>query len=900
MTKQQSSVQMQIEPRLKPVCALLLTIIAGWQAGAHATETDSATLQLAQADTGAPHAVPSQSGTMQIAQTEFAQVEFEGGFLNNGHGAFDVSRYERRNVVRAGVYKPDIYVDGNWVGRTEVTFKSAPDTVDAQPCFDSASFERIGVDLSKLPQDVRATLAGEGACLRLGQAIPEASVSYDFNEQRLDLSIPQISMRRQARGYVNPDQWSEGVPVAMLGYDASVYHARISGQSANTQGYVGVNSGVNIGRWHFRHNGSLSWDDRGGKQYQNLATYVQRDLPAWSSQLIAGDAYTSGDLFDSTSFRGVRMYTDDRMLPESQRGYAPVVRGVANTHAKVTIEQNGMKLYETTVAPGAFVIDDLYPTGYGGDLKVNVTEADGSVHSFLVPYAAVPLSLRPGQNRYSFTTGVVRNLQNTTPYFAQATWQRGLTNLLTGYGGVTFAQGYLSAMAGAVLNTSWGAVGVDVTHASTSIPRERRYSGQSFRISYAKSVPTTGTNVAIAAYRYSTNGYFALNDAMQARDQAKLDVGSVNVYRQRNRASLTLSQSLGARGGSLNTTASASTYWNRSGSDVNFTIGYSNSFRNVAYSVSASRQRDAWGTSSTLYYASLSIPLGKASSAMLATNFSRDTQGSTQAQTSLSGALGADNNLSYGLNVNHGNSSGISQTNGGANVMYRGRSAELSGSVSASTDYQQFSAGARGAIVAHGGGVTLSQPLSETFAIVEAPNAEGARVTNASGVRIDRRGYAIVPYLTPYSMNDVSIDPKGLSTDVELKETSQRVAPLAGAVPMLTFKTEYGRSALIRVRQPDGSPVPFGAAVIDASGKDVGTVGQGGKLFARGLEDRGELKVQWEANRSKSVCELSYSLPVRKRTTTYQPMQSLDLPCVPGGAANYSPVVSKGAATPKS
>ncbi|MBR8062417.1 fimbrial biogenesis outer membrane usher protein [Burkholderia ambifaria] len=870
--KRQPSMQAETEPKLKPVCALLLTIIAGWQTHAHAAQADA--------------------GELQVAQTDFAQVEFEGGFLNNGKGAIDVSRYGRRNVVRAGLYKPDVYVDGNWAGRVELQFKSAPNTVDAQPCFDKAQFELIGVDLSKLPQDVRATLDEDGACLRIGQAIQEASVSYDFNEQRLDLSIPQISMRRQARGYVSPDQWSEGVPVGMLGYNASVYHSRTGGQGESTQGYVGVDGGINVGRWHFRHNGSFSWDDRGRRKYESVATYLQRDLTAWSSQLIVGDAYTSGDLFDSTSFRGVRLYTDDRMLPESQRGYAPVVRGVANTHAKVTVTQNGATLYETTVAPGTFVIDDLYPTGYGGDLKVSVTEADGSVHSFSVPYAAVPLSLRPGQNRYSFTTGVVRNLPNTTPYFAQATWQRGVTNLLTGYSGVTFAQGYLSAMAGAVLNTSLGAVGVDVTHATTSIPGERRYSGQSFRISYAKAVAATGTNVAIAAYRYSTNGFFALNDAMLARDQTKLGAGSTSVSRQRNRASLTVSQSLGARGGSLNATASASTYWNRSGSDVNFTVGYNNTFRNVAYSVSATRQRDAWGRSSTMYYANLSIPLGKARPMTLATSFSRDTRGSTQAQTSLSGALGVDNNLSYGVNVNHGNSSGTSQTNGGASIQYRGPVAELSGSVSAAADYQQFSASARGAIVAHRGGITLSQPLSETFAIIEAPNAEGARVTNTSGVRIDRRGYAVVPYLTPFAMNDIGIDPKGLSTDVELKETSQRIAPLAGAVPMLKFKTAYGRSAIIRARQADGSPVPFGATVTDADGKDIGTVGQGGKLLARGLVDQGELKMQWEAGHGKSVCALSYSLPVRKRTGTYQPPQSLELPCVASEVASYAPAVS--------
>jgi len=49
-------------------------------------------------------------------------------------------------------------------------------------------------------------------------------------------------------------------------------------------------------------------------------------------------------------------------------------------------------------------------------------------------------------------------------------------------------------------------------------------------------------------------------------------------------------------------------------------------------------------------------------------------------------------------------------------MQYRGPVAELS--VSAAADYQQFSAGAHGALVAHSGGVTLLQSRSETFAIV--------------------------------------------------------------------------------------------------------------------------------------------------------------------------------------
>ncbi|MFP3560306.1 fimbria/pilus outer membrane usher protein, partial [Paraburkholderia sp. SIMBA_049] len=104
------------------------------------------------------------------------------------------------------------------------------------------------------------------------------------------------------------------------------------------------------------------------------------------------------------------------------------------------------------------------------------------------------------------------------------------------------------------------------------------------------------------------------------------------------------------------------------------------------------------------------------------------------------------------------------------------------------------------ALVAHRGGITFSQPVSETFAIVEAPGAAGARVTNAAGVKVDGNGYAVVPYLTPYSLNTVALDPKGIPMDVELKETSRQIAPRAGAVPLIRFATDTGRAALVQAR----------------------------------------------------------------------------------------------------
>lgn len=70
-------------------------------------------------------------------------------------------------------------------------------------------------------------------------------------------------------------------------------------------------------------------------------------------------------------------------------------------------------------------------------------------------------------------------------------------------------------------------------------------------------------------------------------------------------------------------------------------------------------------------------------------------------------------------------------------------------------------------------------------------------MTNSSGVRIDDNGYAVVPYVAPYRMTSVTLDPSGMSRDVELESSSQQVAPYAGAIARLEFKTTKGQALII-------------------------------------------------------------------------------------------------------
>ena len=800
--------------------------------------------------------------------TMLADVQFNSEFLMKPKGqSVDVSRFERGNPVQPGEYTVDLYVNGNWVGHDTLRFVARDGAGNAVPCFSKALIERLGLDFSTLSDKGRGELAKAqaGECANVANLVDGASQSFDLSDLRLDLSIPQAALLRNPQGYVSPEFWDEGVTSATLGYNLNSFRVTGSGSAglSNTQTYLGLNSGVNVGSWHFRQNSALTWQSNGPRTYQNIATYVQHDLPSIRSQLTLGDAFTDGAVFDSIGIRGVELASDDRMLPDSLRGYAPLIRGVAMTNARVSVTQNGNKLYETTVAPGAFEINDLYATGYGGNLLVTVTEADGSQHSFSVPYASVAQLLRPGITRFNVAAGQLRDAQvNQHDNLLQGTVQHGFNNVITGYAGTIVADGYLAGLLGAAVNTPLGAVALDVTEARANIRGVTNTTGQSVRISYSKLVPTTNTNFTVAAYRYSSSGFWALRDAMLARSAVAAGQDPTSVDRQRNQVQLTMNQSFGNGWGNAYVVGSTLDYWNRSGTTTQFQVGYNNVLRalgtNFSYNVSLSRQRDGLtGQMNNQIFASVSIPLGNGQHApTLSTSFTHNSQSGSSEQAMLNGSAGVDNEFTYGVTANHAPGSSA----GGVNGQYRSPYATLAASASGGSGYSQVSAGVTGAIVAHPGGLTFANDLGDTIGVVEAKDAKGARITNSSGVRVDNFGYAVIPYLTPYSLNTVEIDPKGIPLDVEFKSTSQQVAPRANSVVMIHFGTVTGRAAVISARLPNGAPLPFGATVYDAKGQGVGAIGQNSRIFVRGVADEGALTVKW-GDAADEQCAFGYHLP---------------------------------------
>jgi outer membrane usher protein len=799
------------------------------------------------------------------------QVEFNAAFLQGG-SQVDVSRFSRGNPVLPGDYMVDLQINGKWMGRASVGFIAQPNSDIALPCIDRALVGRIGLDFEKLSAPALAMLqkAQSAGCVDLKEMIADAAVSFDLSQLRLDISIPQVAMLHKPRGYVGPEFWDSGVPSATLGYNLNTYRSATP-ELTTTVEHLDLAAGINFGSWHLRQRSSVEVKSGQPASYQNIATYLTHDIPSIRSDLTVGNGFTDGAVFDSFGFRGVSLASDDQMLPDSQLEYAPIVHGIARTNARVVVTQNGNTLLETTVSPGAFEINDLYATGYGGDLRVTVYEADGSQDTFIVPYASVVQLLRPGVWRYTAVAGEVQQPSLTgTERFTQATLQHGFNSYLTGYTGAVGAQHYAAGLLGIAVNTVVGALAADVTEARAAITDTYSSTGQSLRFSYSKLVRDTRTNITLATYRYSSSGYYSFSDAQSASAAARASPTPDPIARARSQWLININQTLPGRWGNFYLTASVRDYWQSQGTTTQFQGGYTNHFRfsvtSLSYSISVARENNAMtGQPDNRLQVNFSLPLGHSPhSPMVSTSFNQETTGGVRThggQEVINGTWGANSQLSYSASA----SQTAGQNSFTASSQYRSTYASLSASLGKGSGYSQQSLGATGGVVIHPGGITLANQMTDTIGIVEAIGAEGARVTNNIGTTINRSGYAVLPFLLPYRLNSINIDPDDtVSADVEFKSTSESIAPRLNSVVMIRFQTVGGRPILITAHVADGSVVPFGASVYDAQASEVGLSGQDGGIYLRGIAETGVLTARW-GDAPDEQCAFEYRLPPKHK-----------------------------------
>lgn len=785
---------------------------------------------------------------------------------NPNQGNADLSIFEDGAVQPPGTYRVDIYLNGMEVDSRDVKFVLATDASgkqSLQPCLSGELLQNMGVRIGMF-----RSLKASDECADFTGAIAKSSADFRFNQQRLDLSIPQAALSSQARGYVSPDKWDSGIPALLMNYSFSGANtdARNSDGSDSDTYYLNLRSGANLGAWRLRNYSTWNRDSKGNEHWDSINTYLQRDIQILRAQLTLGDSNSPTDIFDTVPFRGVQLASDDDMLPDSMKGYSPVVRGIAQSNAQVTIRQNGYVIYQSYVPAGAFAISDLYPTAGSGDLNVTIKEADGTERTMVVPFASVPVLQREGHLKYSITSGQYRSYNDDVEktMFTQGTAIYGLPHGVTIYGGAQAASKYQSLAMGFGKNLGIiGALSADITQAWAKQEHMAKDSGQSYRLRYGKSFVETGTNFSLASYRYSTSGFYTLQEALDSYAGGN----NYSSDHKKSRAELTLIQNLWKEGGALSLNLVKEEYWNNNRSTESAGVGYNNSWKGIAYGINYTYNRNGLDSrNKRTYYTdqivavNVSVSLDQWLPGSYATyNLNSSENGNTSQNIGLSGTALPDNNLNY--SISQGYTSQGEGANGYASADYKGGYGEVNVGYGYDRSQRRMDYGLQGGILLHENGVTLSQPLSETVALVKAPGADDVSITSNTGVKTDWRGYAVVPYVTAYRRNQISLDTATLPDDVDMTLTSASVIPTRGAVVRADFNPNVGQRALMTLIRANGEAVPFGATVSREDDKKNGgsIVGDGGQVYLSGMSDSGTLKVTW-GSRADQTCRVSYSL----------------------------------------
>ncbi|PFH12820.1 fimbria/pilus outer membrane usher protein [Burkholderia sp. JKS000303] len=775
---------------------------------------------------------------MLVVGSQSHATEFNSSFLDiDGTSNVDLSQFAQADFTLPGEYMLDVQVNDLYYGLQAIQFIALDASGAGKPCLPPELVAQFGLKPS-LVKDLPRFQGGR--CVDLG-AIEGSTVRYLKSDGRLKITIPQAALEFTDSNYLPPARWSEGISGAMLDYRVIANTNRSFGsggeQTNSIQAYGTI--GANWDAWRVRGDyqaqsnvGGAAYADR---SFRFSRLYAFRALPSIQSTVTFGDDYLTSDIFDTFALTGASIRSDDRMLPPSLRGYAPLISGVARTNATVTVSQAGRVLYVTRVSPGAFALQNIN-TSVQGTLDVAVQEEDGSVQRFQVTTAAVPFLARTGQLRYKAAIGKPRLFDSAgiTPFFGFGEAAYGLPLDFTLYGGFIAASGYTSIAFGVGRDFgTFGALSADITHARARLWwNGTTRNGNSYRINYSKHFDTLDADVRFFGYRFSEREY--TNFAQFSGDPTAYGLAN-----SKQRYSATLSKRFGAT--STYFSYDQTTYWARTSEQrvgLTLTRAFSiGALRNLNVSMSMFRTQSA-GASGNQFSVTASLPIGGRH-----TVTSNLTTGSGSTSVNAGYIYDDPDGRTYQVNA------GATDGRASANASFRQRASTYQLTAQASTVANAYAAASLevdGSFVATQYGLTAhaNGNAGDTRLLV---STDGVRDVPLSGTlaHTDSRGYAVLDGISPYNVYDAAVNVEKLPLEVQVSNPIQRMVLTDGAIGFVKFSTARGSNLYLTLTDTTGKPLPFGASVQDAAnGKELGIVGEGGAAFLTQVQPKSVLAVR--------------------------------------------------------
>ena len=226
---------------------------------------------------------------------------------------------------------------------------------------------------------------------------------------------------------------------------------------------------------------------------------------------------------------------------------------------------------------------------------------------------------------------------------------------------------------------------------------------------------------------------------------------------------------------------------------------------------------------------------------------------------------------SYGWRVAHGEGD---QRYTSANADYRGTKATVGGYAVQQDDKFSGNLTIEGAAVAAGGGVFLSNPIYDSFAVIDA-GAKDVTVEyeNRFAGKTGSDGKLLLPQLRSYQNNKIAIDVTGLPLNAAVAESERIVVPreMSGVVVDFGVKADEA-AALVILTDATGNYLPESAEVSLAGTAEPFIMGYDGQVYLTAIGPENTVTVKLGGNQ----CQASFSYkPDSETQTTIGPLQCL-------------------------
>ena len=626
-------------------------------------------------------------------------------------------------------------------------------------------------------------------------------------------------------------------PSAFLNYSVT---SGATGAYRRVSGFL--QAGIGDGKLLLLASGSFS----GGASRRGLVA-LQSESQEHRSRATAGDEVAStGPLGGNAVIGGIGFTRHFEFQPDSVFFPTPGISGTVLTPTKADIYVNGAYLRSVQLPPGQFNLTDL-PVPAGANVtQVVLHDASGNARTVTAQVYQVRQLLRKGLTDYDYHVGFLRrnpfgDHDTYGPLAGLAAYRLGLSDSVTVGARYEESKGVVSG--GPQVD-----IGLPIGHLSLEASSSSAYGFGGH--AYGAAYDIAGRRFAVGISAQATSSHYATVSLDSTMPRTR------SLTQQSVSFPLTNTVSLGVS--HTTTTFTGQPTVDTLSATVNTRLS-----RGLGLRFNADRDRggSVLGFGGVVAGNRLTTGVTAAFALGRSTNvFVRGTDAGGTGTADVTVSKSAPNGPGFGYIVR-----GSAAGQGSASLNYQTQYADLSLLTDSGSGSSSSSLTLAGSVVAFAHGVFLTRPISNSYALAEVPGFDGLPVYLGAQYqgRTDRRGAMIVPVLSAYGDNQVSIDEMKDRFDIVADQPSRSVRPKMNSGVVTAFGVHVLRaySGAVVVHRDGRDLVPkFARLSLTREGRTISSdLGSDGQFY---LDDIGPGAYAATITGTDVACEFSLRIPV--------------------------------------